>query len=301
MSEWGDSSKRIVFFGTPELSARYLKALLDNGLGVVSVVTRPPKRRGRGSALSPSPVEELAHLRGLQVLYSFEHLKPESYDLGLVVAYGRIIPEAIVNSLPLINVHYSLLPKYRGAAPMQWAILSGDHISGVTLMRIRKEMDSGEVYAQEEVEIDRLYLSELAKVLTDRGIKMVLKWFMRSDDWISKGVAQSGDVSYAPKLEKDTFFIKWDRSATEIERVVRLERAYTLLNSRRLQILKGHVVELDVETHLRPGSVVRDNQISYVVCNGGGFAPEIVKPEGSKEMSFEAFLQGHRELDLSFS
>lgn len=300
MSTGVKDSKRVAFFGTPELSATYLNALIDNGFNVVCVVTRPPKRRGRGSSMSPSPVEDVARQSGIEVLYSFDELDVHSYDLGLVVAYGRIIPKEVLNRTPLVNVHYSLLPKFRGAAPMQWAILSGDQRSGVTLMRIRETMDGGEIYDQFEVDITGMYLSDLSDALTGLGVEMVLRWFSKSDEWVSSGVAQVGEVTYAPKLEKEIFHIKWDQPVTEVERVVRLERAFTHLNGRRVMILRGRTFESNLVASLRPGCVVRDPTSPYIVCSRGGLIPETVKPEGSKEMSFEAFLLGNRDLNLCF-
>ncbi len=300
MSIGVSTSKRVAFFGTPELSATYLNALVDSGFNVVCVVTRPPKRRGRGSFMSPSPVEEAARQSNLRVIYSLDQLDAETYDLGLVVAYGRIIPEAVLNRRPLINVHYSLLPKYRGAAPMQWAILSGDQTSGVTLMRVREEMDAGEIYDQVTIEIDGLYLSDLSDVLTKLGVEMVLRWFSRPDEWVSSGVAQVGEISYAPKLEKEIFQIKWDRSVDEIEKVVRLGRSFTYLNGRRFAILRGRPLEDDIFIPLRPGSVVREAPNPFISCGRGALVPEAVRPEGSKEMSFESFLLGHRDQNLFF-
>jgi methionyl-tRNA formyltransferase len=290
-------NRRVAFFGTPEISASYLRALITNGFDVPLVVTRLPKRRGRGSSLLPSPVEELAHVHGIRVVYSLEEVDPSYFDIGLVVAFGRLIPKDLLNTRPLINVHYSLLPRFRGAAPMQWSILSNDAISGVTLMRITEELDAGHIFDQRSVSISGLYLSEISRLLTSLGTEMVIDWFSRDDDWYLTGAPQVGEVTFAPKLDKEFYRIDWSKTVAEALAKVRLEQAYTTAKGRRLKILRAETAAWgeNLANQHEHGEVISSQ--SYpggVLCRDGLLIPLRVKPEGSREMSFEDFLRGMR-------
>jgi methionyl-tRNA formyltransferase len=271
--------------------------LCTEGYEVVLVVTRPPKRRGRGGALTPSPVEVAARELGCRVTYDMSDVLGERADLGLVVAYGRIIPDPVVAAFPLVNVHYSLLPNYRGAAPMERAILNGDEISGVSLMAITSGLDEGEVYDREEVPLRGRYLSEVSEILTLAGLSMVRRNLKGGREWLLQGVPQAEGATYAPKLRPEELRVDWSRSAEEVLSLVRLERAYCLYEDRRLKIERAEVIAgRRWRGNLVCGEVFQEDHDRWVVACGGGSAIELVtvRPEGRRSQSFREFLRSLR-------
>ena len=289
--------RRLVFFGTPELSARYLRALRDDDYEVVLAVTRQPKRRGRGGLLTPSPVEAAARELGVPVSYDMHDAVEMRADLGLVVAYGRIIPTTVLEHCRLVNVHYSLLPRYRGAAPMERAILNGDEVSGVSLMEVSSGLDEGEVYDSVEVLIRDLSLSQVEDLLTQAGIAMVRRALQGGRAWLSAGVAQSGEVTYAGKLKPEEYRIDWTRSAEELVRVVRLERAYCFFDERRLRVEAAATsLGCDEASSRTPGEIYRAPDGRWLVACGDGSALEVVsvRPEGRRSQGFREFVWGLR-------
>lgn len=293
----GFSRSKLAFFGTPNLSSSYLSALVENQFDVTTVITRPPKRRGRGSQLSPSPVEVMAKEFGIEVQYALGEVDLTSFEIGIVVAYGRLIPGNLLLK-PLVNIHYSLLPMYRGAAPMEASILNGDPVTGVSLMRISEEMDAGPIFDTREVAVDGLYLSELSEELTASGIQMLVEWLKKPYNWITEAVPQSGDASYAPKLVKDAFRLDWRDSALRLSRIVRLERAFALLEGRRILIEKADSCSKDHQSlGQKHGEVVKVAGGFGIQCGEGVLRIASVRPEGRSSMSFESFLRGFNNVN----
>jgi len=263
---------KLVYFGTPDMAVPPLKALIDAGHDVVRVITRVDKKRGRGSALSPSPVKAAAFELGLTVSHDPDEVLAavgDGAELGVVVAYGRIIKPHLLSAIPMVNLHYSLLPRWRGAAPVERAILSGDTVTGVDVMRLEEGLDVGGIYAEERVPIGAdITADELREQLTEVGCRLLVKVLDRPlVEWINTAVAQVGDAMYASKLEKGESEIDWSRPELDVYRLVRIGGAWTTFRGKRLKILAAHVVE-------------------------GQLIPTVVQPEGKAPMAFDAWRNG---------
>ena len=215
---------KIIYFGTPEFAVPSLHALIESGEDVISVVTQPDKVKGRGHKLSQPPVKELAFSSGISVLQPSSIRTPEFFDemarlapdIIVVVAYGKIIPPSLLKLPPLgcVNVHASLLPQYRGAAPIQWALINGDEKTGITTMLMDEGMDTGDILLREEVEIydeDNAYT--LGRRLSQTGASLLMKTLKGVKDKLIRPVQQSGKATFAPPLKKENGRINWSLSA----------------------------------------------------------------------------------------
>ena len=216
-----------------------LRALVAAGHDVALVVTRPDKKRGRGSALVPSPVKAAAQELGLAVTSQVDDLLGLGAELGVVVAYGRIIKPHVLAALPMVNIHFSLLPRWRGAAPVERAILAGDEVTGVCIMALEEGLDTGPVYAREERPIgEEETLDEVRGALTEMGTRMLV-------DLLATGLpdpqAQEGEPTYAAKIEPEEHHLDWGRPAIELHRVIRLGQAWTTFRGRRLRVLRARL------------------------------------------------------------
>lgn len=277
--------KKLVYFGTPEVSAACLRALCSASFEVSLAITNPPRPGKRGSSLKASPVALAASERGIRVSHEVEEALHERADLGIVVAFGRLIKPHILAKIPLVNLHFSLLPRWRGAAPLEHAILAGDPVTGVCLMQLEETLDTGGVYSQSTLRIpEKATLSELRKALTDLGSGLLIRSLKKG---LGKPAAQSGEVTWAPKLTTDDFQLDWRAPAEHLHRIVRLERAWTTLRSRRLQITGASVT---AGRGLAPGEISG----TLVGTGAGGLLLISVKPEGRKQMPAEEWLRGAR-------
>lgn len=227
---------RIAYLGTPEMAVPTLRALVDAGHDVALVVTAADKRRGRGSALVPSPVKAAALELGLPVTDRIDDVLELDTppELGVVVAYGRLIKPHVLEAVPMINVHFSLLPRWRGAAPLERAILAGDERTGVCVMDIEEGLDTGAVYRCTEVPIDPdVTADELRAVLVDEGTKLII-------DVLAHGLGvpepQSGEAVYAHKIDPAEHELDWTRPAADLHRLVRLGDAWTTHHGKRLKV-----------------------------------------------------------------
>ena len=262
--------RRIVYLGTPELAVPPLRALYEAGYEIPLVVSRADKRRGRGGGLSPSPVKAAALELGLPVTTDVDAALEVRADLAVVVAFGRIIKPHVLDELAMVNIHFSLLPRWRGAAPVERALLAGDDVTGVCLMALAEELDTGDVYRAEEVPIrDDHTLETLRGELVDVGTRLLV-------DGLTQGLGtptpQTGEVTYAAKIDPDELHIDWGASATQIDRLIRLGNAWTTHNGKRLKIWRAR----PVDSSGAPGSV------DGVVVHAGEGALELVEvqPEG---------------------
>ena len=247
---------RIIFMGTPDFARDSLNAIIDAGHEVLSVITVPDKPKGRGMKLIPSEVKEYALEKGLEVLQPVKlrendeilnKIKALTPDLICVVAYGKILPKEILE-IPkhgCINVHPSLLPRYRGPAPIQWAILNGDEKTGVTIMYLAEEMDAGDIILQKEVQILE---NETSGELWDRLSKIGANLLVEALKQIEKGKAprikQGKDFTIAPMIEKSLSKINWEeKTAKEIKDLVRglnpIMGAYSILNRKENKVLES--------------------------------------------------------------
>ncbi|MCY3643191.1 MAG: methionyl-tRNA formyltransferase [Acidimicrobiaceae bacterium] len=233
------SGWRVVYFGTPEVAVAPLQALYRAGHDVALVVTRPPKRRGRRQAPTPSPVEDAAAVLGLKVTYDVEDAVGVEADLGVVVAYGEYIPEEVYERRRTVNLHFSLLPRWRGAAPVERAILAGDTETGVCLIDIAPEIDTGAVYRRASTRIaPHETADELRARLCELGIGLLL-------DALAEGFGepfpQEGEMTWADKIEPAELRIDWSAPAEHVLRLVRVGGAWTVYGVRRLKILEAEL------------------------------------------------------------
>ncbi|MEW6107588.1 MAG: methionyl-tRNA formyltransferase [Nitrospirota bacterium] len=299
---------RIIFFGTPDFAVPSLGALIESGEEVISVVTQPDRTKGRGHKLSQPPVKELAVSRGIPVrqppgirhadfLEELSELKPE---MIVVVAYGKIIPLSILKLPPrgCINVHASLLPKYRGAAPIQWAIIRGEDRTGVTTMLMDEGLDTGDILLQEETEIDdedNAYT--LGKKLSESGASLLIRTLRGLKDNSIEPLKQKGEPSYAPPLKKEDGRIDWSSKSREIFNLIRgtypWPGAYCYLNNEKIIITKAGVIEHTGSTV--PGRIERLFNEEMFVGTGEGIISILeLRPEGKRSMSGGAFMNGRR-------
>jgi methionyl-tRNA formyltransferase len=297
---------RIVFFGTPKFAIPSLKDLLQSGEELAAVVTQTDKKGGRSRILLPSPVKELAMSRGLKIIQP-SNIKDTAFlnelsvikpDMVVVVAYGKILPQQILKLPPLgcINVHASLLPKYRGAAPIQRAIINGEEQTGITTMLMDEGLDTGSILLQEKTDItDEDNADTLSKKLSEMGALLLMKTIRGLKNGSVRPVPQEGIPSYAPTLKKKDGKIDWSKSAKEIFNLIRgvysWPCAYCYLNKERIKIIRAKA--LDGSGF--PGRVERANKGEFVIGTGKGLISIIeLQPEGKTIMSAVSFLQGRR-------
>ncbi|MGH7766032.1 MAG: methionyl-tRNA formyltransferase [Candidatus Binatia bacterium] len=300
---------RIVFMGTPEVAAFSLERLLQGTDPVIGVVTRPDRPSGRGQKMAPSPVRKVAESHSVPVLApekirdpSFlEVMKKLAPDLIVVVAYGRILPRQILALAQhgCLNVHYSLLPKYRGAAPVAWAIINGEKQSGVTTMRLVEQMDAGPIFLQRAIPLaeDETRISLQSK-LAPLGAELLVETIagLKAEKIAPKDQNES-EASYAPILKKEDGLIDWNLPAAALERRVRglvpWPSAFTYLAGNLLKIHRARVVE--TTTNTTPGEVVKaDKEGLWIAAGNGVLSLEQVQLENKKRMTAGEFLHGTR-------
>jgi methionyl-tRNA formyltransferase len=251
-----------------------LRALVADGHDVRVVVTQPDRKRGRGSALVPSPVKVAAGELGVPVAHQVDAVLDTDATLGVVVAFGKLIKPHVLERLPMVNIHFSLLPRWRGAAPVERAILAGDTETGVCLMALEEGLDTGPVYAVERVAIGpEETAEELRARLVEIGTRMLVDTLRTG---LPEPVPQDGESTYAAKLDPEELHIDWERSPEEVHRLVRLGRAWTTFRGKRLRVLRA---TLDPTT---PG-------FGY-----GGLVLTEVQPEGKPPMAATAWANGAR-------
>lgn len=305
---------RVVFMGTPDFAVPTLEKLIASGHQVQAVVTQPDRRRGRGKKVKPSPVKKFAMERGLTVLQpdkldadfvaQLVALKP---DVAVVVAYGKLLPEAVL-SLPgygCINIHGSLLPKYRGAAPLHWAVINGENESGVSIMRMDKGMDTGPVLAYQSVPIAAEDTTgTLHDQLAQVGADLLVETLAELPRGIKEHPQDDGLATDAPPLTKQDEQISWRRPAQDIVNQVRgmnpWPGTYTIYQDKRLKIFAAEVfphlpVLADALTPV-PGKVIEVNQLGIVVAVGANQAVLLteVQPPGKQRMRAADFLRGYQ-------
>lgn len=280
-------ARPLVFLGTPPAAAVVLEQLVQAGHNVVHVVTRHDAKRGRGSSMTPSPVKEVALRLGLTVSHDLEWMRANASRnmLGIVVAYGRIIPLSILIDTPMINIHFSLLPRWRGAAPVERAILAGDTTTGVCIMDIEETLDTGAVYAREEVAIsDSSTVQTLTNELATIGAQLLIKTL---NEGLGTPVPQGDGATYAKKITTEEARIDWTATAVEIHRHVRALRAFTVLGGARIKILE--VAMPDGASTLKPGELESD---CYVGTGSGDILLVRVQPEGKGPMAAADWMRG---------
>ncbi len=251
-----------------------LRALVDDGHDIALVVSRPDRKRGRGGGLVPSPVKAAALELGLAVTDRVDDVIDVGAELGVVVAYGRLIRPHVLAAVPMVNLHFSLLPRWRGAAPVERAILAGDEVTGACIMALEEGLDTGPVYARMETPIGPEQTAEELRAVLAEGATALLLDLLR--DGLPEPEPQRGEPTYAAKLEPAEHHLDWDRAAIELHRVVRLGSAWTTFRGKRLKVLRARVAAT-VEG-LAPGAMDPER---LVVGTGDGALELIeVQPEG---------------------
>jgi methionyl-tRNA formyltransferase len=284
---------RLAFLGTPEAALPSLRALVGAGHDVAMVITRPDRRRGRGSELSPSPVKAEALSLGLKVGHRLADLDAMDIERGIVVAYGAMIPAAVLDRIPMLNVHFSLLPRWRGAAPVERAILAGDEETGVGIMSLEETLDTGPLHAERRTRVDLKTATQLTEELARLGAEALVE-VLASRELLEHPTPQVGEATYAEKLTKETFHLDPRMPAVLLERTVRLGRAFTFINGRRLKVLEGRLNP----TRADPGTLTEVEGEIALAANDGALVLEAVQPEGSRPMPAKAWWDGAR-LDLA--
>ena len=265
-----------------------LRAIVAAAHDVALVVTRPDRRRGRGGALLPSPVKATALELGLPVTERIDDVIDVGAELGVVVAFGRLIRPHVLAAVPMVNLHFSLLPRWRGAAPLERAILAGDTETGVCVMAVEEGLDTGAVYACAEVPIGpEDTLDELRTILTDLGTDLLLGLLR---DGLPEPRPQDGEPTYAAKIEPHEHRLDWGRPAVELHRVVRLGEAWTIFRGARLKIRGARLVQGDDV----PPPGVADPDRLVVGAGDGGLELVDVQPEGRPVQPASAWRNGAR-------
>lgn len=299
---------RVIFMGTPDFSVGALKSLAENGYEIAGVVTQPDKPRGRGKASAMTPVKEAALELGLTV-YQPSRVREQSFmdtvralnpDVIVVSAFGQIIPKALLE-LPrygCVNIHASLLPKYRGAAPIQWAVMDGEPVSGVTIMQMDEGLDTGDMLAKTEVPLEP---DETGGSLFDKLSRAGADLLIRTLPALEQGTLTpekqplESPTAYARMIRKEDGRIDWNLEAEAIERRIRglnpWPSAYTELTGKILKIWRAEV--LPKESGQAPGTVTEAGKGGFCVQTGKGVLRLLeVQLEGKKRMDAQAFLRG---------
>lgn len=276
--------KRLVYLGTPALAEQPLRALVDAGFDVALVITRVDKRRGRGSDLAPSPVKAAAIELGLPVSHNVDDVLSVVADLGVVVAFGQLIKPHILEALPMVNLHFSLLPRWRGAAPMERALLAGDRETGVGLMQLEEGLDTGPLFSEVRTTISSDDTGDsLRDCLTAIGSEMLVRCLRTG---LGTPTPQIGEPTYAAKLSMNDLRIDWSLPASVIDRVIRLGGAWTTADGRRLKV---------VSATIQPGDAIgATGQLVGAVVQTGDRLLRLdrVRPEGKGVMAMKDWLNG---------
>jgi methionyl-tRNA formyltransferase len=283
---------RLAYLGTPDMAVPPLRALVEAGHDVALCVTRPDRRRGRGNEVTPSPVKVAATELGLAVTHDMDDLTTAGVELAVVVAYGRIIPVRLLEQIPMVNLHFSLLPRWRGAAPVERAILAGDRETGVCLMKVEEGLDTGPVYALRTVPLDEtITLDALRRELVTVASALVVEALAHGVSGLPAPVPQEGEVTMAEKIGPEDLHLNWSEPAVDLTRVVRLGRAWTTFRGKRLSVLDATSGPRPDDAGDRlPGSL----HGPFVATGGGSLVLQRVQPESRSPMSADEWLRGVR-------
>lgn len=302
---------RILFMGTPDFARDSLEAIFEAGHEILAVVTNPDKPKGRGMKMIPTPVKEYAIEKNIPVYQPtkvknnvefIEEIKNLNPEVICVVAYGKILPKEILEipKYGCINVHASLLPKYRGAAPIQWAVLNGDKTTGVTTMYMDIGMDTGDMILKEEVEIgEDETTGELWNRLSKIGGNLLKETLKQIEAGTAPRTKQGEDFTMAPMLNKEMAKIDWqNKSAKEIKNLVRglnpIMGAYSILNGKKIKFWKVQIVE-EFESNEEAGTVVLSDSKKglYIKTKDGIISVIEIQGENAKRMNIGDFLRGN--------
>ncbi len=306
-----DKQLKIIFMGSAAFAVPCLGELIQSRHKIIEVVTQPDKPAGRGQHIKACPVAEYAREHDLTLFQpksvkkaeSIEHFKKLGCDLVVIVAYGKLLPSELLElpSMGCINVHASLLPKYRGAAPINWAIANGEKETGVTTMFVSEEMDAGDILLFATTPIDD---AETASELHDRLSAMGADLLIRTIEGLIDGTVTASPqdhskATHAPLMKKEDGHIDWSKSADEIYNRIRAFNSwpgsYTLKDGKKVRIHEAAPVDLD--HGLPPGTVLESNEHISVACGKGTLYLIEVQMEGGRKMPAQDFLRGHKIIE----
>ena len=309
---------KIIFMGTPDFAKESLKAIYEAGHNILAVVTNPDRPKGRGMKMLASPVKEYALEKELQILQPekiknntefINKIKELNPEVICVVAYGKILPKEILEipEYGCVNVHGSLLPKYRGAAPIQWAVLNGDKTTGITTMYMDEGMDTGDMILKKEVEIkENETTGELWNKLAYEGGKLLVETLKQIEQKTAPRIPQTGEFTIAPMLDKKMAKINWEeKTANQIKNLVRglnpIMGAYTMLENKKIKFWKVENISQNelktIDTNAKkPGTILlADSKIGlYIQTIDGAIKVLEIQGENSKRMNIQDFLRGNK-------
>lgn len=301
----------IVFMGTPDFAVESLKKIYESGHNVLAVVSQPDRPSGRNMKLTPTPVKEYAESKNIKVYQPekirkdeelYETLKRLKPDVIVVVAFGQILPQKILDipKYGSVNVHGSLLPKYRGAAPIQWAIISGEKVTGITTMYMDAGMDTGDMIQKAEVKIDdNDTFGTLYEKMKVKGGELIVQTLEKIADGVAPRVKQPDDFTLAPMIEKTLGNIDWNNNSEDIRNLVRglnpIPGAYTSIDGQKIKIWRVEFSNLEKADEMLPGMVIKaDKKEGLLISTKDGILDiaEIQLPN-SKRMLAKEYLNGH--------
>jgi len=303
---------KIIFAGTPDFAVPALQALYDKGYEVVGVLTQPDRPSGRGLKLHPSPMKLKANELGIPVYQpselksnaSYESLAAIDFNVMIVAAYGLIIPQSILDlpSFGCFNIHASLLPRWRGAAPIHRAILMGDEVTGVTIMRVVQKLDAGDMIKKTEIQISEKDTTEqLTKILAASGAHLMTEVM---DELMSKGSLQStaqdeASVTYAEKVTKEESTINWQDTSLVIARKIRAFNSFPVAQTEYREVVcKIWDAEISLETsqEAKAGQIIKLDEFIHVKCGKGVLSIKELQMPGGKRLQSKEFILGHRPI-----
>ena len=303
---------RIVFMGTPDFAKESLEAVYNAGHKILAVVTNPDRPKGRGMKLIASPVKEFAVEKNIKIyqpekvknnIEFIEEIKRLQPDAICVVAYGKILPKEILEiaKFGCINVHGSLLPQYRGAAPIQWAVLNGDKTTGITTMYMDTGMDTGDMILKEEIEIgEDDTTGEIWERLSKIGANLLVKTLKQIKDGTAPRIPQGTDFSVAPMLDKEMSKIDWkNKSAKQIKNLVRglnpIMGTYSYLDGKKIKFWRVDILQ-DVNSNIENGTVIKADSKEglYIKAKEGIIKVIEIQGENAKKMNIQDFLRGNK-------
>lgn len=303
------NKKRIIFMGTPEISATVLEGIISSGYNVVAVIAQPDRPVGRKKILMPVPTKEVALRHNIPVYQpikirkEYEFVKELNPDVIITLAYGQIVPQGLLDIPPLgcLNLHGSLLPKYRGAAPIQYALMNNDKVTGMTLMKMVKEMDAGEMYAIEEVIIEESDNStSLFKKMGEAALRLILRELPNILEGRLVGTPQDESmVSFAPSIKPEEEKLDLNKSKEELHGYIRalsdVPGAYLYLEGLKFKIYRSSIVSDELIGKV--GEIVKaDKKGLHLQTKNGVLALLDVQLEGKKRMDYMSFINGHPNL-----
>ncbi len=303
---------RIVFMGTPNFAKESLEAVYNAGHKILAVVTNPDRPKGRGMKLIASPVKEFAVEKNIKIyqpekvknnIEFIEEIKRLQPDAICVVAYGKILPKEILEiaKFGCINVHGSLLPQYRGAAPIQWAVLNGDKTTGITTMYMDTGMDTGDMILKEKIEIgEDDTTGEIWERLSKIGANLLVKTLKQIEDGTAPRIPQGTDFSVAPMLDKEMSKIDWkNKSAKQIKNLVRglnpIMGTYSYLDGKKIKFWRVDILQ-DVNSNIENGTVIKADSKEglYIKAKEGIIKVIEIQGENAKKMNIQDFLRGNK-------